>query len=115
MKKLAALLSALLLTAGLQAVFAAEVNPTNTKDESKITAAAAVPMSSGEIKKIDKDAGKITIKHGPLANLAMPAMTMVFRVQDATMLDRVKVGDNVRFIAEKTNGALTVTQIELTK
>ena len=72
----------------------------------------AAPMSDGEVKKIDKDAGKITIKHGPLANLDMPGMTMVFRVKDPTMLDSVKQGDKVKFRAEKAGGALTVTNIE---
>src|ERR1700693_3383108 len=69
-------------------------------------------MSSGEVKKVDKDTGKITIKHGPLANLGMPAMTMVFHVKDAAMLDQVKQGDQINFVAEKVNGALTVTKIE---
>ena len=65
----------------------------------------------GEVQKIDKEAGKITLKHGPIANLEMPGMTMVFRVKDPAMLDTVKPGDKVRFSAEKSGGALTVTQI----
>ena len=68
-------------------------------------------MVEGEVQKIDKDAGKITLKHGPIPNLDMPAMTMVFRVKDPTMLDTVKTGEKVRFSAEKVGGALTVTQI----
>lgn len=72
-------------------------------------------MSSGEVKKINKDAGKITIKHGPLANLGMPAMTMVFKVTDPAMLDQVKVGDKIGFVAEKVNGAITVTKLEPAK
>lgn len=74
--------------------------------------ADAAAMSTGEVKKIDKEAGKITIKHGPLMNLDMPAMTMVFRVKDPAMLDQVKPGDKINFVAEKANGALTVTQIQ---
>ncbi|GAC1318234.1 MAG: copper-binding protein [Collimonas sp.] len=74
--------------------------------------ADAAAMSTGEVKKIDKEAGKITIKHGPLANLDMPGMTMVFRVKDPAMLDQVKPGDKINFIAEKVNAALTVTKIE---
>ncbi len=69
-------------------------------------------MSSGEVKKVDKDAGKITIKHGPLANLGMRGMTMVFHVADPAMLDQVKAGDKIAFIAEKRNGALVVTKME---
>ena len=73
------------------------------------------PMVDGEVRKIDKEAGKITIKHGPLANLDMPSMTMVFRVKDPAMLDQVKEGDKIKFIAERMNGALTVTQMEAAK
>ena len=77
-----------------------------------VGASATSPMSTGEVKKIDKAAGKITIKHGPLANLRMPGMTMVFRVKDPAMLEQVKSGDKIRFNAEKMNGALTVVAIE---
>ncbi|WP_343550031.1 copper-binding protein [Ralstonia sp.] len=76
-------------------------------------ATTAAPMSEGEIKKIDTAAGKLTIKHGPLDNLGMAPMTMVFRVQDPAMLSRVEVGSKVRFIAEKVNGALTVTALDV--
>lgn len=71
--------------------------------------------SDGEIRKVDKDAQKITIKHGPLTNLDMPPMTMVFRVKDAAMLDAVKPGDKVKFNAESLDGAITVTKIEKAK
>lgn len=87
----------------------------NTKSGTPSEMAASSSMSSGEVKKIDKDAGKVTIKHGPLSNLEMPAMTMVFRVKDAAMLDQFKPGDQINFIAEKVNGALTVTKIESAK
>jgi len=73
------------------------------------------PKSSGEVKKVDKPSGKVTIKHGPLANLGMPAMTMVFRVKDPAMLDQMKEGDKINFVAEKVNGALTVMQAEPAK
>ena len=72
-------------------------------------------LSDGEVRKVDKDAKKITIRHGPLANLDMPAMTMVFQVKDPAMLDQVKTGDKVKFQAEKVGGAFTVTQIEPAK
>lgn len=74
--------------------------------------AMSATLSEGLVKKVDKAQGKITLKHGPLENLGMPGMTMVFRVQDAGMLDRVKPGDTIRFLAEKVNGALTVTKLE---
>lgn len=73
---------------------------------------ADAALSEGEVRKVDKDAQKITLGHGPLANLDMPAMTMVFRVKDPAMLEQVKPGDKVRFLAEKIDGALTVTKLE---
>jgi Cu(I)/Ag(I) efflux system protein CusF len=77
------------------------------------TAGAANQMSEGEIRKVDKDAKKITIKHGELKNLDMPAMTMVFQVKDPGILEKVKQGDKVNFVAEKVGGQFTVTQIEV--
>lgn len=76
------------------------------------TTAASNSMSSGEVKKVDKSAGKVTIKHGPLQNIGMDAMTMVFRVKDPAMLDQVKAGDKISFVAEAPNGQLTVTRLE---
>ncbi len=70
------------------------------------------PLSDGEVRKVDKQAKKITIKHGPLANLDMPAMTMVFQVKDPALLDQLKAGDKVKFQAEKVGSALTVTKIQ---
>ena len=72
-------------------------------------------LSEGVVRKIDKDAGKITIKHGPLVNLDMPAMTMVFRVKDPAMLTQVKEGDAIKFTVEKVGGAFTVTTLESAK
>ena len=78
-------------------------------------AAAATPMADGEVRKIDKEQGKVTLRHGPIANLDMPGMTMVFKVADSKMLDRVKEGDKVKFAADKVDGAITVTAIEVAK
>src|SRR5687767_8053404 len=69
-------------------------------------------MAEGEVRKVDKDAKKITIKHGPLQKLDMPAMTMVFQVKDPALLEKVKVGDKIRFDAEKVGGGFVVTKIE---
>ena len=70
------------------------------------------PAAEGEIRRVDRDARKLTIRHGPIQNLDMPAMTMVFQVSDPALLDRVKAGDMVRFTADKIGGAYTVTQLE---
>lgn len=78
-------------------------------------AAATTPMADGEVRKIDKEQGKVTLKHGPIANLDMPSMTMVFKVADPKMLDVVKQGDKVKFAASNVNGAITVTAIEVAK
>ena len=75
----------------------------------------ASEMAEGEVRRVDKDAKKITIRHGPLPKLDMPAMTMVFQVKDPAMLERVKPGDKVRFDAEKTGGAFTLTALEVAK
>ena len=70
----------------------------------------------GEVRKIDEAAGKVTLKHGPIKNLGMDVgMTMVFRVADPAMLKQVKVGDKVKFDADKVNGQFTVTKIEKAK
>lgn len=69
-------------------------------------------MSEGEVRKVDKSQGKVTVKHGEIKNLEMPPMTMVFRVKDAALLDKVKEGDKIKFSAEKVEGNFTITQIE---
>ena len=79
-------------------------------------APADTQMVDGLVKKVDKAAGKITLSHGPLTNLGMNmAMTMAFRVRDASWLDQMKVGDKIRFIADSVDGALTVVKYEHVK
>ena len=73
---------------------------------------AAAAMTEGEVRKIDKAQGKITLKHGEIKNLDMPAMTMTFRAADPKMLDNVKEGDKINFNADKIGGQFTVTGIE---
>lgn len=75
-------------------------------------AAAPAELTDGEVKKIDKETGKITLRHGELKNLNMGAMTMVFRVKDPAMLEQVKVGSKVKFAADRVNGAVTVVQLQ---
>ena len=74
--------------------------------------AAALAVVDGEVKKIDKETGKITLRHGEITNLNMAAMTMVLRTKDAAMLDQVKVGDKVKFSADRVNGAVTVVALQ---
>ena len=74
-------------------------------------------MVKGEVKKIDAGAGKITLKHGPIKSLDMDedGMTMVFRVQDPSMLKQVKVGDKVQFEAERATAGITITKLQKAK
>src|SRR5262245_37733665 len=72
--------------------------------------------ADGEVRKVDKDAKKLTIRHGPLPHLDMPTpMTMVYQVKDPAVLDQVKPGDKVKFEAEKIGGQFTVIRIERSK
>jgi Cu/Ag efflux protein CusF len=73
---------------------------------------ATAVLSDGEIRKVDTDARKITIRHGPISNLGMPPMTMVFQVDDPALLENVKAGDKVRFTAEKTDGRYIVRHLQ---
>ena len=75
----------------------------------------ATALTDGEVRRVDKETQKLTIRHGPISNLDMPAMTMVFQVKDAAMLDTVKSGDKIRFHAEKVGGAYLVTRLEPAK
>ena len=80
-----------------------------------LAAGPAAVMAEGLVKKVDKPAGKVTIAHGPLLNLSMPAMTMAFNVKDAAWLDQLKEGDRIRFIADNLKGGFTVVQFEKAK
>jgi Cu/Ag efflux protein CusF len=77
------------------------------------TASAAMPskMTDGEALKVDVNTGKVTLRHGPIENLGMPGMTMMFPVADKKMLAGIKDGDKVRFRAERLNGTIVVTKI----
>ncbi len=109
-------ISALLL--GTTSVFAmSHAGASIAKDDAKKTmsVAASADMADGEVRKVDKENKKITLKHGVIKSLDMPGMTMVFGVKDAALLDTVKVGDKVKFKAEQTGSAITVTEIQPVK
>ncbi|WP_425988367.1 copper-binding protein [Afipia sp. DC4300-2b1] len=85
---------------------------------SMLTSAAAFALNAmvqGEVKKIDAAAAKITLKHGPIKNLEMDAMTMVLRVNDPDMLKNLKVGDKVKFEAERASEGVTITKMQKSK
>ena len=84
-------------------------------DHSKMTMPQAASMATGEVRKIDKDSTKITIKHGEIKHMDMPPMTMVFTAKDKALLDGVKVGDKIQFMVVNENGKMVVTDIQPAK
>ena len=69
-------------------------------------------MTDGEVRKVDKEAGKLTIRHATIKSLDMPPMTMVFVAKDKAMLDKLKAGDKIKFTAINDAGKYTVTEIQ---
>lgn len=117
MKNLKTLLILAAMLAGSTSTFAASHTgaPMPASDAKKEMTAQAADMTDGEIRKVDMDNKKLTIKHGEIKNLDMPGMTMVFQVKDPAMLDKVKAGDKVKFNADKIGGAMVVTNIQPSK
>ena len=92
---------------------AAIASPSFAQDKAATVPTAVVrDMADGEIRKIDKDAKKITLRHGEIKNLEMPPMTMVFQVKDPAMLEGFKVGDKVKFAVDKQEGGFFVTTLQ---
>ena len=84
-------------------------------DHSKMTMTATPAMTDGEIRKIDKENGKITIKHSEIKHMDMPPMSMVFNVKDKAMLDKVQVGEKIQFIVIQDAGKMVVTDLKAMK
>lgn len=74
--------------------------------------AVAAEFTKGTVKKVDAKAKKVTLIHEELKSLDMPAMTMVFRVKDDALLEKLKEGASVEFVAERVDGKLTVTEVK---
>lgn len=99
------------------ASFAQSATATNTANTGVAVATESAPvvsagMTDGEVKKINLDTGKITIKHAPIAHLDMPGMTMVFTAKDKNLLTPLKPGDKIRFMVVDENRKLLVTNIQ---
>jgi Cu/Ag efflux protein CusF len=73
--------------------------------------AQALPFAEGEVRRVDKAGGKISLKHGEIKNLDMPPMSMVFEVRDPALLNKIKAGDKIIFTADQINGVYTVMSI----
>jgi len=113
------LLIATTLWAGAFSAYAAShagapLSSTTGSPKGSATAAPA-ELADGEVRKVDKENKKITIKHGVIKSLDMPGMTMVFQVKDAALLDKVKAGDKIRFSAEQAGTTIMVTDIQAAK
>ena len=79
------------------------------------SSSAAMPtkdMAEAEVRRVDKDSKKVTLKHGPIKNLDMPSMTMVFQVRDAALFDKLVAGEKIMFTAEQLQGAYVITGVE---
>jgi Cu/Ag efflux protein CusF len=107
------LATAWLAAAALVAPAAAQTPMDHSKmmGPAKADARGAMDMADGEVRRVDKAAGKVTLRHGEIKQLDMPPMTMVFEVKDKAMLDTLKPGDKVKFRAVDDSGKLTVTEI----
>jgi Cu(I)/Ag(I) efflux system protein CusF len=77
--------------------------------------APATPASEGEVRRVDREGGRVTLRHGEIRNLEMPPMTMVFTVRDKAALEQVKEGDKVRFRAVNEAGRFIVTDLEVVR
>lgn len=115
MKKVSIALSLIGLLAGFSGLAVAQTANEHASHHAAADAPAAADLTDGEVRKVDKAAGKLTIKHGPIRNLDMPGMTMVFQVKDQALLDKLQAGDKLRFRAETENGKFLVTEIQPAK
>lgn len=107
------LLLAALIAVGASSAFAQSQSVDHSQHgTASMGASTSMAMTSGEVRKVDADQGKVTLKHEAITNLDMPAMTMVFRVQDPSVLKDLKAGDKVSFHAESSGGNLVVTHIQ---
>jgi Cu(I)/Ag(I) efflux system protein CusF len=118
MARIPSLFATLIVSAGLTMATTNASAQMNMRDHAQHDAMPGMAqgdpnaLTDGEIKKVDKDSGKLTVQHGPLNNLGMSGMTMAFKVKDPAMLDQVKAGDKIRLRVERVNGSLTVTKLE---
>ncbi|MBO6815050.1 MAG: copper-binding protein [Rhizobiaceae bacterium] len=77
-----------------------------------VVSAFAEEFTKGTVKKVTADKGKVSVAHEELKNLEMPAMTMVFRTATPEILDQLKPGQQIEFVAERVNGKLTITKLK---
>ncbi len=108
-------LTTIALVLGFSASFAqnSATGPSAMTDKAPVAGSTtAKDMTEAEVRKVDKDTKKVTLKHGPIKNLDMPGMTMVFQVRDPAVLDKLVAGEKIKFSAEQQQGAFVVTDVE---
>lgn len=115
MKKTAFLFTALTLSAAALSPAIAQMDHSKMKEGGMAMSQQGMPLTEGEVRKVDKETGKITIKHGAIKNLDMPPMTMVFTVTDKMLLDGVSAGDKILFSAKSDKGQMLMTDIKVQK
>jgi Cu(I)/Ag(I) efflux system periplasmic protein CusF len=86
--------------------------PTPAAVPTQVTAPIVKEMADAEVRRVDKDAKKVTLKHGPIKSLDMPSMTMVFQVRDEKLFEKLVAGERIKFSAEQIQGAYVVTAVE---
>jgi len=110
------LIALLFLGVGLAFQASADDRHHPQTETTPVTATASTAaLTDGEVRKVDKAAGKLTIKHGPMPKFDMPPMTMAYRVKDKAMLDGLKSGDKIKFDVDSVNGVFTVLRLERVK
>ena len=112
MTRISTLIAALAIGSALAAPSGADVAHRQYATPALVLAAATTALADGEVRKIDKGTGTVTLKHGPVPNLDMPPMTMGYRVKDKAMLDQLKPGDKIKFEAGNVGGVFTLMRFE---
>ena len=116
MNRSSILFAVLILSAGLAfQAGAQDSHQHHAANAPKSAAAAGATLTEGEVRKVDKAAGKLTIKHGPMPKLDMPAMTMAYGVKDKAVLDQLQPGDKIKFEAESVGADFRVLRLEKVK
>lgn len=106
------LLAALLAGLALLPLAGRAAQPGPAAATSAASSTAPAPLVDGVVRRVDPAGARVTIAHGPIPNISMPAMTMVFRLKDPAWSARLKAGEQIRFSADEVNGQLIVTRLE---
>jgi Cu(I)/Ag(I) efflux system periplasmic protein CusF len=110
--KTSTLVFSLALSLLVASSFAQATAPATAQSAAPMAKEAAKEMADAEVRKVDKEAKKVTLKHGPIKSLDMPSMTMVFQVRDEKLFDKLVAGEKIKFTAEQLQGAYVVTGVE---